>query len=393
MRWLLASLLTTGLILVLIGAPSLAAANTVSENTSRLQMLRSEIKVLRSELNVDRQHQQGLQAQLRTAERHMGKVTALLRELNSQLGTQKRELKKLRRQQNTLDTKLQSQRIQLVQQVRAAYAIGQQEYLKVLLNQQEPTAVARTLTYYDYFHRARLQRMQALNSKLSVLKNVRLAVEEKSAALERNRQEQSIEKESLQQTRLERARVLAKLEHQIDGKNERLQAKLEDQKRLQGLLNRLADEAIELQTEQAGKQTFAKLRGKLPWPTHGRLAARYGQTRKEGNLKWQGVLITSAEGNEVRAISHGRIAFSDWLRGFGLLTIIDHGDGYMSLYGGNQSLYKEVGDWVGANELIASVGNSGGRQQSALYFEIRHNGKPTNPLKWCKNKPKQVARH
>ena len=152
------------------------------------------------------------------------------------------------------------------------------------------------------------------------------------------------------------------------------------------------DQQLDLPTEQGERKAFAGLRGKLKWPSRGRLANRYGSRRKEGKLKWQGVMIKAPEGTEVTAISHGRIAFSDWLRGFGLLTIIDHGDGYMSLYGGNQSLYKEVGDWVEAGDVIASVGNSGGHRETALYFEIRHNGKPTNPLKWCRNKPKKLAK-
>lgn len=173
----------------------------------------------------------------------------------------------------------------------------------------------------------------------------------------------------------------------------------EDERRLQRLLDSLATAPRdnsqtpaegELASEGTEHTPFLTLRGRLQWPSRGKLTTRYGSARKVGKLKWQGVNIKAPEGTEVHAISHGRVAFSDWLRGFGLLTIIDHGDGYMSLYGGNQSLFKEVGDWVEAGEVIAGVGNSGGRKNSALYFEIRHNGKPTNPLKWCRNKPKQV---
>lgn len=375
-------------------------ANDDADPANRLQQLRTEIKALRTELDVDQQRKQSLQSQLRNAEKHIGKLSALLKELNKQLQLQKRELKKLNREQDQLNSNLQSQRTDLAQQVRAAYAIGQQEYLKILLNQQDPAAVTRTLTYYDYFNRARLQRIQVINSKLTALKNVQQAIQEKTEKLEHNRQEQTAEKQSLEQTRSNRNQVLASLNLQIRSKGERLDILLENQKRLQGLLQKLADEALELQkeqqverqVEQADQQPFSRLRGKLPWPTGGKLSTRFGSKRKEGSLKWQGVLINAPEGHDVTAISHGRIAFSDWLRGFGLLTIIDHGDGYMSLYGSNQSLYKEVGDWVEAGEVIASVGNSGGRQETALYFEIRHNGKPTNPLKWCKNKPKRLAR-
>lgn len=396
-------LLCTSVLLVLAVSTStsiLANSESESDNASRLQRLRDEIQTLRAELDADQQRKQGLQSQLRNAETHIGKITALLKELNTQLRRQNRELKRLQTEQDGLDYDLRSQRRNLSQQVRAAYAIGQQEYLKILLNQQDPAAISRTLTYYDYFHRARLQRIQAIGSKLVTLKSVQQAIQDKTESLEHNRQEQSVEKESLEQTRHNRGQVLANLDQQIRSKGERLDILLENQKRLQGLLQKLADEALEHQTEQqverevdqADQQPFAKLRGKMPWPTRGKLSTRFGSKRKEGNLKWQGVLINSREGHDVQAISHGRIAFSDWLRGFGLLTIIDHGDGYMSLYGSNQSLYKEVGDWVEAGEVIASVGNSGGRQESGLYFEIRHNGKPTNPLKWCRNKPKRLAK-
>ena len=365
------------------------------DHATRLQKLRGEIQELRQELDADKQRQQDLQSQLRLAETHIGKLSALLKELDTQLQLQRRELNKLTGEQDRLSGDLRGQRAELVQQVRAAYAIGQQEYLKILLNQQDPAALSRTMTYYDYFNRARAQRIQAINGKLTALNAVQVAIQDKTRSLAQHREEQAAEKQRLEQSRQQRSQLLASLDQQIRSKDQRLQGLLEDQKRLQGLLERLADEAleqqVEQQVEQADQQPFAKLRGKLPWPARGTLSARFGNQRNESGLKWQGVMIDSPEGEEVRAISHGRIAFADWLRGFGLLTIIDHGDGYMSLYGGNQSLYKEVGDWVAAGEVIASVGNSGGRQQSALYFEIRHNGKPANPLKWCQNKPKQLA--
>lgn len=362
------------------------------DNASRLEQLRGEIHTLRQELDSDKQRQQDLQSRLRQAETHIGKLSALLKELDKQLQRQRRELSTLNDEQAQLSRDLRGQRQDLVQQVRAAYAIGQQEYLKILLNQQDPAALSRTMTYYDYFNRARARRIQAINLKLTALDTVEQAIEDKTRSLQQHRAEQAEEKQRLEESRTERAQVLAMLDQQIRSKDERLQALLEDQKRLQGLLQRLADEALEAQTDdQASQQAFAELRGKLPWPTRGKLTARFGSQRSESGLKWQGVLIDSEEGHDVQAISHGRVAFSDWLRGFGLLTIIDHGDGYMSLYGGNQSLYKEVGDWVGTGEVIASVGNSGGRQQAGLYFEIRHNGKPSNPLKWCQNTPKRLA--
>ena len=384
--------------MVLLFCP-LLASNSLADisNSDKLEQLRQQIKSLRTELNTDRERKQDLQSRLRNTETRIGKVAALLRGLKRQLRRQNRDLKKLNKRRKKLRANLQVQRVNLALQIRAAYAIGQQEYIKILLNQQDPAAVSRTMTYYDYFHAARIERIQSLDARLADLQAVENKIERKTAKLEQNRLEQSREKNQLEKNRGQRAEVLAKLNQQMQAKGERLSLMLGNQRRLQRLLNRLVDEELEdiepdLMPEQGERKAFARLRGKLGWPSRGRLTNRYGSRRKVGKLKWQGVMIKAPEGTDVSAISHGRVAFSDWLRGFGLLTIIDHGDGYMSLYGGNQSLYKEVGDWVEPGEVIASVGNSGGNKNAALYFEIRHKGKPTNPLKWCRNKPKKLAR-
>lgn len=387
------------LLLTLSGWPPDAHA---ADDSQKLKQLRQQIQVLRSELDSDVQRKRGLQSRLRNTERHIGKVVALLKRLKRQLHKQQRELEKLNSRRGGLQSDLHTHRVALARQIRAAYAIGQQEYVKILLNQQDPAVVTRTLTYYDYFHRARLARMQDIDDSLAELRTVEKKIQRKTEKLEKNRREQDHEKAQLEKTRQQRASLLAGLKKQILAKGERLTRMEEDKRRLQRLLDSLAtaprqrpeaaeNNAPDLASEGGEHTPFAQLRGRLDWPSRGRLSTRYGSARKVGKLKWQGVNISAPEGTEVRAISHGRVAFSDWLRGFGLLIIIDHGDGYMSLYGGNQSLFKEVGDWVEAGEVIANVGNSGGHQKSALYFEIRHNGKPSNPLKWCRNKPKRVS--
>jgi murein hydrolase activator len=381
--------------------PFSASAERAPDNThhsNQLEQLRQQIQSLRQELDSDQQRKRGLQNQLRSSERHMGKVVALLKRLKRQLRQQQRELKKLRKQRSNLQNKLQTQRISLARQIRAAYSIGQQEYLKILLNQQDPAAVTRTLTYYDYFNQARLKRIKNIDANLVELQELEEQIHRKTTTLKQNKTEQSAEKTQLERTRQHRANVLSRLQQQMLAKGQRLSLLQEDERRLQRLMDSLAltptitPKADDLGTERAEHTPFAHLRGKLNWPSRGKITARYGSKRKIGKLKWQGVTIKAPEGTEVRAISHGRVAFSDWLRGFGLLTIIDHGDGYMSLYGGNQSLFKEVGDWVAGGEVIANIGNSGGRSSAALYFEIRHNGKPSNPLKWCRNHPKRIKR-
>lgn len=397
--------LLSAFLLIFCGWPLSAFSDTTGTDddatSSKLEQLREQIQSLRHELDSDQQRKQGLQIRLRNTERHIGKVVALLKRLKRQLRKQQRELKKLHKRRAGLQSDLQTQRVSLARQIRAAYSIGQQEYVKILLNQQDPAAVTRTLTYYDYFNQARLTRIRSIDTSLAKLQQLEEKIQNKTAKLKQNQQEQSSEKAQLENTRGQRAKVLAKLQQQISAKGERLSLMQEDKRRLQRLLDSLAtaprdnaqtpaDGAID--SEGTEHTPFRTLRGRLKWPSRGKLITRYGSARKVGKLKWQGVNIKAPEGTEVRAISHGRVAFSDWLRGFGLLIIIDHGDGYMSLYGGNQSLFKEVGDWVEAGEVIAGVGNSGGRKNSALYFEIRHNGKPANPLKWCRNKPKQLTK-
>lgn len=399
-RWR-AALFCSSFFLLCCGWPMLSLADeTDSQANAKLEKLRQQIQSLRQELDTDQQRKHDLTSQLRRTERHIGKVVALLKTLSRQLHQQQRELHKLQASRGTLQSNLQTQRVSLAQQIRAAYTIGQQEYVKILLNQQDPAAVSRTLTYYDYFNRARLTRIRSIDANLAELRTLEQEIQAETTKLRKNQQEQSSEKAQLETTRGQRAKVLSKLQQQILAKGERLTLMQEDERRLQRLLDSLATAPADepppadsrLATEGTEHTPFRTLRGQLQWPSRGKLSTHYGSPRKVGKLKWQGVTITAPEGTEVRAISHGRVAFSDWLRGFGLLTIIDHGDGYMSLYGGNQSLFKEVGDWVEAGEVIASVGNSGGHKDSALYFEIRHNGKPTNPLKWCQSKPKQVKR-
>jgi septal ring factor EnvC (AmiA/AmiB activator) len=399
-RWR-AALFFTALSLLCSGWSMRSTADeTDTQANTKLEQLRQQIQSLRQELDTDQQRKQGLTSQLRRTERHIGKVVALLKTLSRQLHQQQRELHKLQANRSTLQSNLQTQRVSLAQQIRAAYTIGQQEYVKILLNQQDPAAVSRTLTYYDYFNRARLTRIRSIDASLVDLRRLEQEIQTETTKLKQNQQEQSSEKAQLEATRGQRAEVLSKLQQQILAKGERLTLMQEDERRLQRLLDSLATAPADeeppadsrLATEGTEHTPFRTLRGQLQWPSRGKLTTHYGTPRKVGKLKWQGVTITAPEGTEVRAISHGRVAFSDWLRGFGLLIIIDHGDGYMSLYGGNQSLFKEVGDWVEAGEVIAGVGNSGGHKDSALYFEIRHNGKPTNPLKWCQSTPKQVKR-
>jgi septal ring factor EnvC (AmiA/AmiB activator) len=197
---------------------------------------------------------------------------------------------------------------------------------------------------------------------------------------------QRSQRDALETSRRERGELLADLNRDIHNTKQRLSQLKEDEQSLQELVKRLRRALAEIPSPRGPGKSFAQLKGRLRLPAEGAIAARFGMPRQVGQLKWQGILIDAPDGADVNAVAAGRVVFADWLRGFGLLLIIDHGDGYMSLYGYNQGLHKNVGDSVKAGELIATVGNSGSHSQSGLYFEIRHQGSPVDPLLWCKVK-------
>lgn len=356
---------------------------TAQSKEAQLAQLRQRIAALQDDLNRVHSRYDALRNDLRNAEEAIGRIAGTLHELNAELATQKRKLAALEKKRTDLENSVAVQRRLLSEQIRAAYAMGRQEYLKILLNQQEPATLGRVITYYDYLNRARSARITALLDAMKQLDVVRQQIETESVRLATLRDQQRQQKADLEQNQAARTRLMARLKQDMSSKSERLQHMLSDEKELESLVSSLAQALEDIPAEPGNHRPFGKLKGRLPWPLRGAIIDHYGR-RRVGNLRWQGVLIAAKEGQPVRAVSYGRVAFADWLRGYGMLLIIDHGDGYMTLYGHNQTLYKEVGDWVEAGDVIATAGVSGGDNTSALYFEIRRNGKPTDPSKWCR---------
>jgi len=367
-----------------VNFPAHARANG---NEQALSQVRERIERLRKDIEKTQTQHDSVRTELRDIERQISKLLGVLKQLNRQLAGQQRKLRDLHQQRKQLQAELATQHHLLARQVEAAFMIGRQEYLKLLLNQEDPAAVGRTMTYYDYFNRARAKRIAATRATLKQLQGVEQEITAQTEALNQTRQQQLDKKTALEKTSGERAVIVAKLQSQLDSKAQELKRLVEDERRLQDLVSRLDQAIPDILTAPGSHKPFSQLRGKLMWPTRGRLQVTFGTRRSGSRLKWNGVLIRASEGREVRAVSHGRVAYADWLRGYGLLMIIDHGNGYMSLYGHNQALYKETGEWVEAGEVIASVGKSGGQTQAGLYFEIRHNGKPTDPARWCRGRP------
>lgn len=358
--------------------------NQRQEKKHELEKLRRRMGELRQNIEQKQQEKNSATKFLKDIEVRIGERAYVLRKINRHLRKQKRELTRLRKQQQQTRNKLVSQRKILSQQIRAAYMIGQQEYLKLLLNQENPAAIGRTLTYYDYFHKARSHHIDEAVVTIKKLNDLTKLVKIKTNELKSSRKQQRVEKQKLEDDFIDRSKIITAMEKDIAAQGNRLKKLAADEKSLQQLLKDIHKIMPSMLTEIDKRETFSKKRGRLQWPVKGKVKRLFGKSRQAANIKWNGVLIPSAEGKEVKAISHGRVAYADWLRGYGMLVIIDHGDGYMTLYGYNQALYKETGDWVEEGEVIATVGRSGGQLKSGLYFEVRVKGQPSNPTKWCR---------
>ncbi len=377
----------SGLVLLLHGnlcaAPAPSAPSSANEQRSRLEALRERISGLRTQMQSKSGEKSQLSALLEDAEQRIGGLARRLRQLDARLARQREALSALERQRQAQTDALEAQRQALGRQVRAAYVMGRQERLKILLNQQDPATVGRVMVYYDYLSRARAQKMQAIRGQLERLADTEREIQQEERQLAQLADEQGRELAALRRSQQQRRDVLAQLNRELKDQSRQLSRLESDERDLKTLISGLEEALADIPVRHPQDERFDGLRGRLPWPASGRIVSRFGAP-KLGNLLWDGVMISAPEGREVRAVHHGRVAFADWLRGFGLLLIVDHGDGYMTLYGHNQSLFKEVGDWVEVNEPVALVGSSGGRERAGVYFGIRYQGRAVDPAKWCR---------
>lgn len=323
-----------------------------------------------------------LTVELRRTEKTLARLNAELSQLESELAGQQAHLSALRREQAGVRATLTAHKAALGEQVRAAYLTGRQERLKLLLNQEDPVRLGRLLVYYDYLNRARSVRISTVRAQLERLLNLARDIAAEVAALDTTRAQRAATGQQLEDQRATRAATLAKLDRQIHNQDAELTRLRADERALADLIRQLQNAFADIPDNLGQGLAFSAVRGRLPWPVQGRLLHRYGEARAGGRLDWQGLTIGAAAGSQVSAVARGRVAYADWLPHFGLLVILEHGDGYMSLYGHNQQLYVEAGDWVDAGRTIAAVGDSGGQASTALYFEIRKNGKPVNPNQW-----------
>ncbi|QBY04163.1 peptidase M23 [Thalassotalea sp. HSM 43] len=358
---------------------SLATEQQKQDTRQDLSDVKKQIASHKDQLQQNNQQVESIQKQLRKDDLAIASVARKVKDTNTQQTQTRAKIADLRQQQQQLQKQKQQQEGLLAEQIRSAYSSGHHDYLKLLLNQQKPEQVQRTLTYYSYLNDARMQSIGNFQDILQQLADVEQEQQIQADKLQALAQEQKQQQQQMLANQGEREKTLKSLNSKILTSKQRLN-KLEGEEK--SLIQTLARIQAQLQ-KQKELTGLSKLKRKLKWPVRGRIAHSFG-TKKQGYLRWKGVMMNAPVGRDIKAIHDGTVLFSDWLKGYGLVIVVDHGDGYMSLYGHNQALLKNVGDRVEIGEPIALVGQSGGVSQSGVYFEIRHKGKPVNPKLWCR---------
>jgi murein hydrolase activator len=379
------------LLSLLMGLPVPALADRTDDEESaqrqaELEALQSRINDLRQTLERERGQRDAASEALRAAEEEVGRLGRELRQTESEIRQHESRLSNLRSERSAREAEINEERGALARQIQGAYRTGREEQIKMLLNQEDPAAFGRMLVYYDYLNRARTARIERIAEHVRELARLAEAVDDTLDDLARARSRQRQALDSMEATRENREAAVAQIESRLRDRGQRLTRLEEDEAELQDLIRSLQDTLGDIPSRLHEGRAFSELQGQLIWPTDGRVSRQFGDDRAGGRMRWRGLLINSNAGNDVRAVSHGRVAYSGWLQHYGLVLIIDHGEGWLSLYGHNRAVYQDVGDWVDAGEVIASVGDSGGRDDSGLYFEIRNGRDPVNPSRWLSSR-------
>lgn len=368
------------LVAALIAVPARATEDAAKEN-DRLEDVRERIRAVQTGIQAARDESGALQEELQAAEQEAAALRAQLDALEADATARESRLAELRAQADSRQAALQQESAGLGRQLRVAYMTGRDDYLKLLLNQEDPALIGRVLAYHEYFSRARLQRMEMLGRAMDELARVQVEIQDENARLDGLRRQQLVQLGEMDRRRAARREILARIESRISDQDAELRRLQKNEQELSGLLQRIHRRDTVAAFEE--HTPFATLKGKLSWPVAGPVVTAFGSTRKGGRLRAHGVTLAAEAGADVRAVSDGRVVFADWFRNLGLLLIVDHGSGYMSLYGHNEALLKKAGDIVAAGEVISRAGDTGGAAETGLYFEIRHDGTPQDPVLWC----------
>lgn len=417
------------LVILSLCGPGLASANQADRKQSELNALKQRLEALQQDFRRNEAQRKEAADALRQSERAISTGLRQLRQLDGERQRARNELQTLSQQAAATEARIEQQQTHLVQALKGAYQRGQGDALKLILNGADPNQSARDLRYLAYLSRAQHEAIESLRRDLAQLADLQQAKAQKTTELTELQASREAEQQKLLADKRAREQVISKLSSEIRQQRREISALKRDERSLTQLVERLnrvmAEQAARAAAraraaaQQARKKQknekspasnkretgssrtavavntetpvafrsdkpFSGLKGALRLPVAGELMNRFGAPREGGGLSWKGLFIRAAQGSAVKAIAAGQVVFADWLRGFGNLVIVDHGEGYMSLYSNNESLYKQVGERVQAGDAIASVGNSGGQPDTGLYFEMRHQSRPVNPLLWVK---------
>ncbi len=387
------------LLLCTSAAGAAAESADSAQARAKLAAVRARIAALTDRLGLELKQRDTLNARLREADLE---ITAKRRRLDSlhaaELDAERRR-RELRAERTRTETALEAERAALAAQARTAYMIGQQEQMRILLNQTNPAEAGRMLTLYGYFARERAAKIDEIDARAARLQQLATEIDEEAAKLKTLADDFGREVAGLEHARAERALALAALAKQVSSGNQEMGQLKREEQAVESLIADLAQVMQDFPVET--QQNFGQLRGRLPWPVPGRMTTHYQESRanatrsvavalpvagEAANVRWNGVMIETAPGAKVRAPYFGRVIYADWLQGLGLLIIIGHSGNYMTLYGHAEVLYKSVGDWVAPGDVIAAVGDAGAVRPQ-LYFEIRDGRKPVDPKIWLKSNP------
>ena len=368
---------------------------------SDLDDLRTRITRLQQDLESAEESKADATDALKVSEQAISQSNRKLYELERERAATDAVLARITEQSGKAQAAIETQQNLLAKLIYQQYLTGGEDYLKLLLNQQDPNQIARHLHYYSYISRARADLIRDLKGNLAQLQTLTQQAQEKNSELDRIKSERISHKRQLEQEQNQRRTLLSQLSQKIHNQRREISNLQRNEKRLTKLVEQLAKIVAPKSPRKPPRQrelpvntnvpddsradtAFRRLKGQLSLPVRGELVSHFGSPREDGGALWKGIFIRARSGAEVKAVASGRVVFADWLRGFGNLLILDHGGGYMSLYGNNETLYKQVGESIRAGDTVAAVGNSGGNPDSGLYFELRFQSKPFDPLSWVK---------
>jgi septal ring factor EnvC (AmiA/AmiB activator) len=383
MRHTIAALSVPVILLATIAAA--AEDDAIESRRHDLEEIEARVQTLEQDLSARRGSRTVLLSEVERFERDISDLSRAGRQLEGMINTQQQVLGDLQTRLTAERDALASERAAVSALLRSAYTLGRGDRIRLMLDQEDSVKLSRIMSYYGYLNRYRVARIDAVVERARNLEALTREAASETARLSALAAQQDETRRRLSAAQAQRTQLLDDLEQTIVSGEERVAALRVEAEGLRLLLEQLERQAAALPEAELRHDSMGNQRGRLNWPVAtAQLTGRFGSSKGDGGQLWDGVLIAAPEGTEVRAVHYGRIVYSDWLRGFGLLMIIEHDDGYMTLYGHNQTLLKEPGEWVSPGDVIALSGSTGGLQDGGLYFAIRHRGKPVDPQQWCR---------